>query len=345
MANIGLVADYNTNILRRYFDPKMLAVAKDNLQFAKLAQKKQLPKKANSDNTVRFFRRLGTTLSSAGVVNDSTTGNAVVTALTDGTAITARRDMADYEKVDATLVQIGSVARASDLNSWQQMLPLLQDTITLFGEELALYVDTQLQSKLVAGVLSGNKIYSGGATSSATLDALSVSAGKLTMDDILLAATKIKVNRGRPVGSHYYAIMGHQIGLDVQKDADWIDANNYADPKNRIKGELGSYGSVKLVETSNPWIEDLGDNAEGTYDAADVAANDGFTTTVLGADAFGTVELSGEGPYSPRIVVLNQPDKSDPLNQTILVGWKAHYVGVVLNNKWYSQIRSKSTYA
>lgn len=345
MANIGIVSDYTTNILRRYFDPKLLKTAQDNLQFAKLAKKAQLPKGMGSDSTVRFFRRKATVLSSAGVVNDVTTGNAVVSTLTDGTVITNRRDAADYDVVNATLVQQGSVARLSDQVSWQHLFNLLKDTITGFGEELALHVDQSLQQKLVSGVAAANKVYAGGATSSATLDALSQSAGKLTMDEILKAATIIKVNRGRPLqGGKFVAVVPVECALDIQKDADWIDAHNYADPSMRIKGELGSYGSVRMVETTNGWKEDLGDNAEGTYDSADVAANDGFATIVLGDEAFGTVELSGQGPYSPRIYVLNEADKSDPLNQTIITGWKAFWVGVVLNNAWYSIIRSKSTY-
>jgi N4-gp56 family major capsid protein len=345
MANIGIVSDYSTNILRRFFDPKLLATAKDKLQLAKLAQKKSLPKKMGSDSTIRFFRRKATVLTAAGVVNDVTTGNAVVSTLTDGTAITARRDAADYDIVNATLVQQGSVARLSDQVSWQHLFNLLSDTITGFGEELALHIDQSLAQKLVTGQLAANKVYAGGATTSLTLAALSQSAGKLTMDEILKAATNIKVKRGRPIqGGKFVAVMPVECTLDVQKDADWIDAHNYADPSVRIDGELGSYGSVRMVETTNGWKEDLGDDAEGTYDSADTAANDGFATFVLGADAFGTVELSGEGPYSPKIYVLNQADKSDPLNQTILTGWKAFWVGVVLNSDWYSVIRSKSTF-
>ncbi len=344
MANIGIVADYTAQ-LRAYFDKTLIAHAQDNLQLAKLAIRKKLPAGQGSNSTVTFNRRKATTLTTGGVVNDSTTGNAAVSTLTDGTPITARRDMADYETVTATLVQIGSVGRMSDQVGWQHLFNLLKDTIALFGEEAALYQDRLLAEALVDGALAGNKVYAGGATSSATLDALSQSAGKLTMDEVLKGATNVKVQRGKAYsGGYFYLVHGCQIGMDIQKDADWIDANNYASPENRIKGETGKYGSVKFVETNNPYKEDLGDAAEGTYDGADTAANTGYVSLLLGADAFGTVEMAGQSLYSPRITVLNQADKSDPLNQTTLVGWKAFTAAKVLNNAWYSVIRSKSTF-
>jgi N4-gp56 family major capsid protein len=341
MANIGLVADYSTNILRRYFEPTLLKTAKDNLQLAKFAKREKLPTGANSDSTVRFFRRKATTLSAAGIVNDSTTGNAVVSSLVDGTPLTTRRDMADYDVVNATLLQIGSAARASDINTAQQMFKLVKDTVTLMGEECALHLDIKLADLLVDGALAGNKVYAGGATSTATLNALSASAGKVTMDEFLKAATNIKALRGSPIGGTFKAVTPVQCTLDIQKDADWIDAQNYASPENRIKGQLGKYGSVEFYETSNGYIEDLADAAEGTYDSS---GTDGYVSFVLGADAFGTVELSGQGPYAPRIYIHDQGDKSDVLNQTIVVGWKAFWVGVVLNSSWYSVIRSKSTF-
>lgn len=349
MANIGITSDYagngtTTGVLRRYYDPKLIATAKDNLQLAKLAQKKQLPKNMGTDGTVAFFRRKATTLTTGGVVNDSTTGNAAVSTLTDGTVITARRDAADYERVNVTLAQYGSVAEISDRCSWQMLFNLLKDTITLFGEEAALFLDRKLADALIAGVLSGNKVYAGGATSTTTLQALSQSAGKLTMAEILTAVTKIKALRGSMIDGYAYAVTPVQCTVDIQQDADWIDAMNYSDPKNRIKGELGSYGSVKFVETTNPYVEDGADNAEGTFDSSGVAANDIYSTFVIGRDAFGCVELSGQGPYAPSTVVLNSADKSDPLNQKILAGWKAFWAAVVLNNNWYSIIRSKATF-
>lgn len=344
MANIGIISDYSTNILRRFFDPKLLTYAKDNLQLSKLSDKRTLPRGQGSDNTVRFFRRKATVLSAAGVVNDSTTGQARVSTLTEASALATFTDAADYEVVNATLVQFGAKAKIGDLTSAQMLLPLLKDTVTLFGEELALHVDQQLSQKLVTGQLTANKVYAGGATSSATLDALSQSAGALTMFEILTAVTRIKALKSPLFGGYAYAVIPVQAELDIQQDADWIDANNYASPENRMKGELGAYGAVKLVSTTNPFIEDLGDAAEGTYDSTDVATGDGYITHVLGKGALGDVELTGQSPYSPRIFILDKEDKSDALNQFTVIGWKANWVGVVLNSNFASVIRHKSTF-
>jgi N4-gp56 family major capsid protein len=343
MANIGIVSDFSTNILRRYFEPKLLRHAEDNLQLSKLSQKKTLPRGQGSDNTVRFFRRKPTTLSTAGVVNDSTTGNARVSNLTEASPLSTLTDTADYEKVDCTLAQHGALSRIGDLTSAQMLLPLLKDTVALFGEEMALYIDQRLSQLLTTGASTAMDIYAGGATNSATLDALSQSAGALTMVELLRAVTKIKANRGRLINGYAYAVVPVQAELDIMQDADWIDSRNYANPQDRIKGELGSFGAVKIVSTTNPFKEDLADAAEHTYDGSDTNANTGYITNVIGADAFGDVALSGMSPYSPKIFILDSADKADPLNQFTSIGWKIHWVGVVLNNLWYSQIRHKVT--
>jgi N4-gp56 family major capsid protein len=66
---------------------------------------------------------------------------------------------------------------------------------------------------------------------------------------------------------------------------------------------------------------------------------------VLGANAFGVVKIAGDSPMSPRMIVLQNADKSDPLNQTITAGYKAFYAAKLLNAKRAVVIKSKSRFA
>ena len=49
-------------------------------------------------------------------------------------------------------------------------------------------------------------------------------------------------------------------------------------------------------------------------------------------------------PQRPQIIINDQPDKSDPLNQLVMVGWKAAYVAMILQPTWGIALRSKSRF-
>ena len=72
----------------------------------------------------------------------------------------------------------------------------------------------------------------------------------------------------------------------------------------------------------------------------------------FGNEAFGIPALTGDDPLSPKIVITDTPDKSDPLNQLITVGVKLYFAtlrlaagntGSTNNPTWYLVHRTKTS--
>jgi N4-gp56 family major capsid protein len=125
------------------------------------------------------------------------------------------------------------------------------------------------------------------------------------------------------IGGKYVAIAPPQVMLDVRKDTDWLTAaQRVQDGAGLFKnGEIELDGCV-FVPHDNPWQEG---NTYKTYSSS--GAN--FGVLYLGEGSFGTPELSntkaGASPMAPKMTILAQPDKSDPLNLNTFVGWKSYY--------------------
>ena len=46
----------------------------------------------------------------------------------------------------------------------------------------------------------------------------------------------------------------------------------------------------------------------------------------------------------PSFMYLRKPDKSDPLNQLRVIGWKAFYGTLIENNQFFARIESSSAF-
>lgn len=155
------------------------------------------------------------------------------------------------------------------------------------------------------------------------------------------AMTRMKGFMGNPgvpmIGGKYPVLCPNEVLQDMRQDQTWVTASTY----NNIKqlqlfpwAEFELDGAV-FIENQNPFIE----NSAGTYARYDVSAATGvagsiFSCLYLGMDAFGVPKLTGSkagsSPAKPSLIVLNQPDKADPLNQITTIGWKSFYMSVLL---------------
>ena len=72
---------------------------------------------------------------------------------------------------------------------------------------------------------------------------------------------------------------------------------------------------------------------------------------MFGNESFGIPHLTGDDPLSPKIVITDTPDKSDPLNQLVTVGVKLYFTALRLaagntastgNPVWYLVHRCKT---
>jgi len=321
-----------------FFSKQLLDYAVQGLRKAEFAQTAPLPKNAGA-KSIRFFRFGEPSIDPSG---DGSTG---IQSLTEGTALassTYRELTLAY--VDATLAQIGQVIAVTDVLNATSLLNIMSQAVRTNGEDASLKCDTLIRDELVNSGDSDEsdsrtKKYSGGATTLAELAALSDANGKIDATDLLDSVTQLKVNRAPQIAGQYVMIASPQVTRDLMNNSDWLEAHKYSAVQGLFKGEVGSFHGVKVIEDTNPYIE--GGTTKGTYNAS----GDMFTSVVLGGSAFGVPALAGESPKSPSIMIVDKPDKSDPLNQTTTIGWKAYYCAKVLNQNWFVVLRSRSAYA
>mgnify|MGYP006097080179 CR=1 FL=1 len=321
------------NQYQTYFSKQLLDYAVQALRKAEFAQTAPLPRNSGS-KSIRFFR-----------FGEPSTAS--VQTLTEGTAISSSnyRELS-LENVDATLAQIGQVIAVTDILNATSLLNIMSQAVKTNGEDAALKCDTLIRDELVNNGDTDEsddrtKRYSGGAANWAALAALSDANGKIAATDLLDSVTNLKINRAPQIGGHYVMIAAPQVTRDLMNNTDWLEAHKYSAVQGLFKGEVGAFHGVKVIEDTNPYVEDA-DAAKGAHVTS---GGEIYSSFVMGGDAFGVPALAGDSPKSPSVLITDTADKSDPLNQTTTIGWKAYYTAKVLNSNWFVVLRSRSAYS
>lgn len=319
------MATNTTSTLSNQFQTKyskdLLDHAIHTLQLQQFAKQAELPKNTGG-KTIRFFRPVVAASSN-------------VQTLTEGTPINTFTDLS-YTAVDIPLVQLGEAMKFTDLVGWTALLNVMKDGITLMGEDCALKADDMTLAAIIGG--TPTKRYSGGAANFAALGALSTSAGKFTYADGLDAMTNLNINKAPRINGQYVGIVSPRIARDLMTDSTWVNASAYSAITQLFKGEIGMLAGVRYCVTTNEWGES---STEGTRDTSTPTI---FSTIFTGQGGYGVAKLSGTSPYKPQVIISDKADKSDPLNQNLIVGWKAYYQAAMLNPAWVVVTRSKTAY-
>lgn len=305
----------------RKFSKDLLDHAIESLQLNQFAKQAELPKNLGS-KTIRFFRPVAA-------------ASANVQTLSEGTPISTFADLT-YESVDVDLVQYGEAMKFTDVLGWTALLNIMKDGINLMGEDCALHADDITLAAIIGG--TPTKRYSGGAANYAALQALTAANGKITYADGLDAMTNLQINKAPKINGQYIGVVCPQVARDLMKDTDWLEASKYSAVQQLFKGEIGSLAGVRYVVSTNAWGEDA---TEGTRDTTNPPI---FASFFTGRDGYGCVKLSGSSPMKPQVIISDKADKADPLNQTLIAGWKSFYAAKLLNPNWVVVLRSKSQY-
>jgi len=91
---------------------------------------------------------------------------------------------------------------------------------------------------------------------------------------------------------------------------------------------------------ANTAITITGVGVSRTPPAAPAAGVTVYPTFIFGEDAYGQVVLD-----DPKMTYLQTADKSDPLNQLRIVGWKVMYGTILLNQNFFMRIESTSAFS
>ena len=340
-----------SNQYQNFFSKKLLSYAVEALVLDQFGEKAPLPAKAGH-KAISMFRY-------------GSPSTAAITDLVEGTAPTPTRSLT-LSKIEKALTQRGQVVKLTDILTATDLFNSLQQSIKTCGEDAALDLDTITRNVLVGSNAAGNakengdgsaldnsdtltEMYADGGTDYATFEA-TTSGNTLDAGAILDAVTKLKVNRANPVTSgHYVCVASPQVLSDIMKINEWLNAAQYSNVGELYKGEVGSLYGAKFVMTTNPFISGIA-NAENDdrfdYDnsgGGGLAANkDVHASLFLGQQAYGVPDLGTQSPFSPKVIITDEADKSDPLNQVTNVGFKTFWSTLRLNPNYYIVMRSKT---
>jgi N4-gp56 family major capsid protein len=306
--------------IQRYFDKKLLTQTLKTIVLDQFAFKAPLPGKAGA-KTIRFFR-----------YPESITTD--VQTMTEGTLLTlGNSKQLSLTSVDVALAQYGQTVTISDLLSAVELFNTMEQATIQNGQDAALKVDELLRN--ILGDSSAIQLrYAGAATSYATVTGTD---DAMTALDILDAATNLRVNNARPTGGYFTAIMAPEVSRDLMNDDDWLEASKYGNPDQLFKGEVGRYMGVRVIATTNPYRQ----TTQHTY----AAAGTRYSTFVVGDQSYGGVNLATMSAYSPKMVIAQGPDKTDPLAQFTTVGFKFYYGGAIINANHAVNICSTTNYS
>jgi N4-gp56 family major capsid protein len=285
-------------------------------------------------------------------------------------------------KISKTLIQRGQIVKLSDVLNATDLFNSLQQSVKINGQDAAIDMDNITRNILVGSNVGDNvnsgatamegtystdpatnldngdsltELYADGTkqTSSGgeyTTFEQTTSGNTLDGAAVLNAVTQLKVNRAQPTsGGMYACVASPQVLSDIMQDNTWLNASQYSNVEELYKGEVGRLFGAKFVMTSNPFITEsaLGTDADRfIYDddsgGGAAADKDVHVSLFLGDGAYGVPELSSQSPFSPKMIITDSADKSDPLNMLITAGFKTFWTALRQNTSYYVIMRSKT---
>jgi N4-gp56 family major capsid protein len=356
------------NQYQNYFSKKLLTYAVQALVLDQFGSKTPLPAKSGH-KAISMFRW-------------DTPKATDINTLTEGDASSVGERAIALTKISKTLIQRGQIVKLSDVLNATDLFNSLQQSVKINGQDAAIDMDNITRNILVGSNVGDNinsgatameggystdpatnldngdsltELYADGTKQSASGGEYSTfesttSSNTLDGAAVLNAVTQLKVNRAQPTsGGMYACVASPQVLSDVMQDNTWLNASQYSNVEELYKGEVGRLFGAKFVTSTNTFItaDALGTDADRfIYDAAAGggvgAAADVHVSLFLGDGAYGVPELSSQSPFSPKMIITDSADKSDPLNMLITAGFKVFWTALRQNTSYYVIMRSKT---
>lgn len=275
-----------------FYDKVLLEVRRQKSFYHKqLAQVRPMPK--NSGDTINF-RKI-------------TKLNVATTPLTEG--VTPSSDNASVNAIVASTKQYGSFMEFTDVVDFMNVDPVLKEYALEQANQANETLDVLTRDELSLG---STVYYANGRTTRATLAA----GDKPTLKDFRKIVLGMKKNFVKPaLGGKYVAIISPEVAFDIMDDADFIKIMQYGQTnKPLLENEIGTAFGITFVEQVNA----------KTFAGAGVTGANVHASLVLGNQAYGTVNIAGEGDIKTIVKPLGSSGSLDPLNQRQTIAWKVN---------------------
>jgi N4-gp56 family major capsid protein len=371
-----------TSQFQNFFSKELLSIVQQETILDQFSMKAPIPKN-NGNKAITMFR-FGSP-SVAGVQTISSEGTPISSGNYRSLVLNSlSKSLAQYGQV----IGLTDILRATDLfNSLQQAtktsgldMALWVDSVirnTLVGSNLTASGSSIGSAAEGAGTFDnsdacnvvassgGIKVYGNPATlTTQTFSALNsdTTAANTTMtaSAVLDSMTRLKRNRAPMINGGYVLATDPRVTRDLMRDTDWLNASNYGNKGTPFyKGEVGSIYGCRVVTQTNSFVSTGSGTAADEFIYQATAAGGGLAVSkdiiasfFFGNESFGIPALTGDDPLSPKVVITDTPDKSDPLNQLVTVGVKLYFAalrlaagntGSTANPTWYLVHRTKTS--
>jgi N4-gp56 family major capsid protein len=371
-----------TSQFQNYFSKELLSIVQQETILDQFSMKAPIPKN-NGNKAISMFRFGPPSIGSVQTI--SSEGTAISSSNYRALALNSlSKSLAQYGQV----IGLTDILRATDLfNSLQQATKtsgldmalwvdsvirnvLVGSNLTASGSSIGSAAEgggtfDNSDACGTAAASGGTCVYGNPATlttqSFVGLNADTTAANTtMTASAVLDSMTRLKRNRAPLINGGYVLATDPRVARDLMRDSDWLNASNYGNKGQPFyKGEVGSIYGCRVVNQTNSFVSTGSGTAADEFVYQATAAGGGLAVSkdiiasfFFGNEAFGIPALTGDDPLSPKIVITDTPDKSDPLNQLVTVGVKLYFATLRLaagntgstgNPVWYLVHRTKTS--
>lgn len=315
LGNITSESDL-TNTIKTYYDRMLLETLDPETKYFQFGVKKPLP--TSEGNAVNWNRprRLGIGQKITAGIKPS--ANELSTILVSALIET----YGDYVLL-ADRVQLTSITNVMDMATRELAKQAAETIDRAIMQAILFHADLTGVSSINVVKTSANLIISNGDT----IVGNTYSDTLVAVSDIRRCVGELR-RRNTPTfdGQNYIGIINPVISEDLRSDTTWQNWHQYIQPEELYRGEIGRVEGVRFVETNQTPIS-AGSGNGIAISAATATSAIAYGTNIFGRGYYGVTELNGG---ISRFVVQG-PSKSDPINQSTTVGWKAFFTAKVLN--------------
>ncbi len=295
--------------MKTYYEKDLLEAAEPALVYAQFGEKKSIPR--NGGHTIEWRK-----MSNLPKIHDEELLEGVTP---DGQQVTV-------EALTARVHQYGGYLTLSDWLDLTAIDPMQRAFAKRIGAQAGQTLDSVVRENLLTEpmFLYADKVDAEGNATEVTADSQIDNTALLTPDVVYRAVSILASNNARPIGDSYVAIVHPSVAVDFMRSEEWIEAQKYANPEKIYRGEIGMFGGVRFVQTTEAKIwgnAGAAGGADGNYSV--------YGTLFLADGAYSVTDIAGGGlEYIAK--GLGSAGTEDPLNQRSTVGWKASLTAKVL---------------
>ena len=278
--------------MKTFYDKTLITLAGANLVHEQFGQKRPIPKNGGKTIEFRKFSKLPKAMK----------------AITEG--VTPSGNKLNVSSVSCTVDQYGDYVEQTDMLE----LTAVDNTIVEATKELAaqagLTLDTVVRNEIVGGtnVMYVPTLDDKGREQEVTSRANITADCKMRVKDVFKAAAELKAVNAPKINGSYVAIIHPYVAYDLMQDAaeQWIGIQKYADPDKILRGEIGTLGGVRFVESTEAKV----------YGPAEIA--DGFSRfTVKTAVSSSTTSVAVNEPLTAKTFSTPVPVYVDGAENTV----------------------------